>query len=48
MLKNPNIKEEDVDVLDLEYKNYIMQNNKENNQGNVLKLKRFTDKSNNS
>lgn len=44
MLKNPNIKEEDVDALDLEYKNYIMQNNKENNQGNVLKLKRFTDK----
>ena len=44
MLKNTNIKEEDVDALDLEYKNYILQNNKENNQGNVLKLKRFTDK----
>ncbi len=48
MLKNPNIKEEDVDALDLEYKNYIMQNKEEVKQGNVLKLKRFTDKSNNS
>ncbi len=43
MLKSPNIKEEDVDTLDLEYKIFNEQY-KNTSQSNILKLKRFTDK----